>query len=154
MDGRGSGERDGGDAGELARLFCLRLREGAGGGEGAGEEEAGEGAVDVAAGADALDDLLAEVAAFGEVQGAGLARWGGLLREFAVADVGAVAGRALEDAEVFDGFGGGRGSPASVRAGRASEGLGVRPDFEARDEGAVGGDDLDGGCMPGPRGLN
>ena len=64
--------------------------------------EAGEGAVDVAAGADALDDLLAEVAAFGEVQGAGLV---GLLREVFVADVGAVEGCAGEDAELFEGFG-------------------------------------------------
>ena len=42
--------------------------------------------MDVAAGADALDDLLAEVAAFGEVQGAGLV---GLLGEVAVADIDA-----------------------------------------------------------------
>ncbi len=58
-----------------------------------------------AAGADALDDLLAEVAAFGEVEGAGLV---GFLREVFVADVGAVEGCAGEDAEVFevDGRGG------------------------------------------------
>ena len=59
----------------------------------------------VAAGADALDDLLAEVAAFGEVQGAGL---GGFLGQvvgfFGVADVGGVAGRAGEDAECFECF--------------------------------------------------
>ena len=65
-----------------------------------------EGAVDLAAGVDAFDDLLAEVAAFGEVEGAGL---GGFLREvvggFGVADVDAVTGRAGEDAECFEGLG-------------------------------------------------
>jgi hypothetical protein len=81
------------------------LKNCAGSGKLAGEGEAGEGAMDVAAGTDALDDLLAEVAAFGEVEGAGL---GGLLGEvvgfFGVADVGAVEGRAGEDAECFEGF--------------------------------------------------
>ncbi len=56
----------------------------------------------VAAGTDALDDLLAEVAALGEVQGAGL---GGLLREVAVADVVAVERGAFEDAEAFEALG-------------------------------------------------
>ena len=55
--------------------------------------------MNVAARTDALDDLLAEVAAFGEVQGAGL---GGLLGEFAVADVGAVEGCSFEDAQPFE----------------------------------------------------
>ena len=52
--------------------------------------------MDVATGADALDDLLSEIAAFGEVEGAGLS---GLLGEFAVADVGAEEGRSFEEAE-------------------------------------------------------
>ena len=79
------------------------------------EAEAGEGTVDVAAGADALDDLLAEVAAFGEVEGAGL---GGLLGEVVlVADVGAVAGCAFEDAEPVRGLRGCRDGPVAVRAG-------------------------------------
>ena len=79
------------------------------------EAEAGEGAVDVAAGADALDDLLAEVAALAEVEGAGL---GGLLGEVAVADVGAVERGAFEDAEQFEGLRGRRGRRrAVVRAG-------------------------------------
>ena len=95
-----AGEMDGGDAGELADGlgFSFELR--AGSGQHAGEGEATEGAVDAAARVDALDDLLAEVAALGEVQGAGLA---GLLREVFVADVGADAGRAFEDAELFEG---------------------------------------------------
>ena len=44
------------------------------------ERELREAAMDLAAGANALDDLLAEIAAFGEVQRAGLA---GLLRQIA-----------------------------------------------------------------------
>ena len=60
------------------------------------EAEAAEGAMHVAARADALDDLLTEVAAFVEVQGAGLS---GLLREFAVADVDSVEWRAFEDSQ-------------------------------------------------------
>ena len=93
---------DGGDASEfgdgLGFGFGFELR--AGGRQCAGEDEATEGAVDAAARVDALDDLLAEVAALGEVQGAGLA---GLLREVFVADVCAEAGRAFEDAKVFEG---------------------------------------------------
>jgi hypothetical protein len=62
-----------------------------------GELELRELAVDLASGADALDDLLAEVAALGEVQRVGLA---GLLREvfrgFGVADVDAVLRGAFE----------------------------------------------------------
>ena len=50
----------------------------------------------VAARADALHDLLAEVAAFGEVQGAGLA---GFLREVALVEVNAVARRGFEHAQ-------------------------------------------------------
>ena len=76
------------------------------------EAEGGEGAMDVAAGADALDDLLAEVAAFGEVKGAGL---GGLLGEFLVADVGAVEGCAFEEAEPVVASGVAGTAPAAVR---------------------------------------
>ncbi len=132
----------------LVRL--RRVDGGAGGGEGAGEEEAGEGAVDVAAGADALDDLLTEVAAFGEVEGVGL---GGLLREvagfFGVADVDAVAGGAGEDAEVFEGFGGdGSCAGGGEGFGEGGDGGGVGPEFEAGDEGGVGVDDFDGRGVP------
>ena len=76
-------ERDQGYAGELADgLFVGAGERGARGRERAGEEEAGEGAVDVAAGTDALDDLLAEVTALGEVEGAGLGcSWGRSLAE-------------------------------------------------------------------------
>ena len=70
----------------------------AGCGKGAVEPEAVKDAMHVAARTDALDDLLAEVAALGEVKGAGL---GGLLGEFAVADVGAVEGCSFEQAEPF-----------------------------------------------------
>jgi hypothetical protein len=101
--------------------------------------------MDVAARVDALDDLLAEVAAFGEVESAGL---GSLLREvvgfFGVADVDAVAGYGGEDAELFEGFGGDRGC-AGIGEGLAdhedvSE---IGPDFEAGDDGAVCVDDID-----------
>lgn len=101
LDGSAAGQRDGGDAGELADGFFFCGEDGAGFGAGAFELEGGEGAVDVAAGADALDDLLAEVATLGEVEGSSLV---GLLGEFLVADVDAEAGCAFEDAEVFEGF--------------------------------------------------
>jgi len=48
--------------------------------------------MDIAAGANALHDLLAEVASFGEVQGAGLS---GLLRQLAVANVDAIERRSF-----------------------------------------------------------
>ena len=60
--------------------------------------------MNLASGVDAFDDLLADVAAFGEVEGVGL---GGLLGEIAVADVLAEFGDGGEDAVGFDGFGGG-----------------------------------------------
>ncbi len=50
---------------------------------------AGRSPVSVAAGANALDDLLAKIAALGEVQGAGLS---GFLGKLFIADVGAVEG--------------------------------------------------------------
>ena len=79
---------------------------GSGRGRMAGEEEAGEGSVQVAAGADALDDLLAEIAAFAEVEGAGgSADWRGLLGEVAVANIGAEERCAFGDAELVEGFG-------------------------------------------------
>ena len=74
--GAGSGEMDGGSAGEFCDRPASASRLRAGGGQRAGKEEAGEGAVDGAARADAFDDLLAEVAALGKVQGAGLAPMG------------------------------------------------------------------------------
>jgi len=68
--------------------------------------EGGEGAMDVASGTDALDDLLAEVAALGEVEGAGLI---GLLGEFAgfvgVAYVDGVERRPFEDSEGVEALG-------------------------------------------------
>ena len=56
----------------------------------------------VAAGVDALDDFLAEIAALGEVQGAGLgAGGGGLLGKLAVADVACRKGRdSLKEAQL------------------------------------------------------
>ncbi len=103
-------ELDAGYAGEFADGPLGEggiVQGGAGFGEIAGEDEAPEGAMDCAAGADALDDLLAEVAAFGEVEGAGLV---GFLWEVfgcvGIADVYAVKGCAGEDAEVVEGFGG------------------------------------------------
>ncbi len=58
-------------------------------------------AVDVAAGSDALDDLLAEIAALVEVQGMELAGLLGdsFLRQIALRDVDAVDGDAFSDAE-------------------------------------------------------
>ena len=59
------------------------------------------------AGADALDDLLPEVAALVEVEGAGLVD---LLRQIALGDIDAVKRRAFEDAQGLDGGeAGGRG---------------------------------------------
>src|ERR1700722_13788490 len=55
------------------------------------ECELREAAMHCAAGANALDDLLAEVAALGEVQRASLA---GFLRQIALAEVDAIARRA------------------------------------------------------------
>jgi hypothetical protein len=111
--------------------------------------------VDVAAGTDALDDLLAEVAAFGEVKCAGL---GGLLGQvvgfLGVANVGAVAGSAFEDAEVVEGFGG--CSICACGEDFLREGMDccvVRgPELDARDERAVGVDDFYGCVIPN-RGL-
>ena len=106
--------------------------------------------MDGAAGADALDDLLAEVAAFGEVQGTDLV---GLLREIlggiGVADVGAVEGRAGKDAEGFEVGGGGLGG-SGVGDGEADfEDSGeVGPDFEAGDERGVGTDEIERISLP------
>jgi hypothetical protein len=104
--------------------------------------------VHVAARADAFDDLLAEVAAFGEVQGAGL---GGLLREVVgcsgVADVGAVAGRAFEDTELVEGFGGdGCCAGGDEVCCKLLDCGWIGPQFDARDQGAVSVDDVDGFC--------
>jgi hypothetical protein len=64
----------------------------------------------LAAGADALDDLLPDVAALGEVEGLVLL---GLLRQIALADVLAVARQAGGDAPEFE-----RLRPYGRRAGR------------------------------------
>ncbi len=69
----------------------------------ASEGELGEGAMDLASGVDALDDLLAEIAALREVQRVGL---GGFLREDFFGDVDAEFGDGGENAEGFEGFGG------------------------------------------------
>jgi hypothetical protein len=93
------------DAGQLAHRLAVRHERGTGDRQRAMQLEAAERPVDVAAGANALDDLLAEIAALREVQGARLA---GLLGEiagaFGVANVGAVARRAFEDAQGFQGM--------------------------------------------------
>ena len=120
---------------------------GACGWDGAGKDEAGEGAVDVAAGVDALYDLLAEVAALGEVEGSGLC---GLLGEILggvrVADVGAVERCAFEDSEEFQVCDGdGRGFRGAEFLEDNCDGCWVGPDLEARDEGAVGLDERDWG---------
>ena len=89
--------------------------------------------MDAAAGTDALDDLLAEVAAFGEVQCAGL---GGFLREVVgggVADVGAVAGCAGEDAEVVEGFGGDRDCAGGEGIFQQRSRMAALPELELRD---------------------
>lgn len=128
-----------GGAGELAGGLAFDGEGGARRGGIAGEGEAAEGAVDLAPGADALDDLLAEVAAFAEVQGAVGA---GLLREIAVADVGTEEGCAFEDAEVIEGGGGAGGSAEGMEfRGESGEGGFGGPELEAGGEGAVGADD-------------
>jgi hypothetical protein len=140
-------ERDGGGAGEFADWFGFGFQDGSGGGEGAFEAEGAEGAVDVPAGADALDDLLAEVAAFGEVQGTGL---GCFLGEFLVADVGAVAGGAFEETEGFEsGLGDGGGSSFAKGSGDSSDGGRIGPELEARDDGAVRVEEGDFADAPG-----
>lgn len=63
------------------------------------EFQAREEFIDVAAGADALDDFLAEVAAFGEVQGVGEL---GFLGQVGFGDVDAVERAGVEDAGGFD----------------------------------------------------
>ena len=55
--------------------------------------------MDIAARANALHDLLAEVASFGEVQGAVLS---GFLRELAVADIGAIERGSFEDSQPLE----------------------------------------------------
>jgi hypothetical protein len=144
---------DGGNAGEFADLFALRFEEGAGCGECAFEAKGGEGAMDVAAGADALDYLLAEIAAFGEVECAGLAGGGGgLLRELFVADVGAVEGSAFENSEVFEGLRRNRGGSSPVEGvAQSSDGSGAGPELEARDERTVGVEDGNFFVAPGER---
>ncbi len=103
----------------------------------------------VAAGADALDDLLAEVTAFAEVEGAGGCAGGrGLLREvlgcFRVANVGSEERCALGDAELVEGFGvGGDDAVGEECGGEGGEGRGVGPELEAGDEGAVRVDEGD-----------
>ena len=148
LDGAGV-EVDGGDAGELADGFVWRVvreESRAGDGGGAVEVEAAEDAVDLAAGADALDDLLAEVAAFAEVEGAG---GSGFLGEVAVADVDAEEGCAFEDAEEVDCGGAGVDGAATEQFGGdgGERGL-VGPDLKARDEGAVGVEDGEGVGLP------
>src|ERR1700761_9066297 len=86
----------------LLRPFGLE-REGLAGfgrGERLREGELLEDAVHGGAGANALDDLLAEIAALVEVQGAGLA---GLLGEMTVANVEPIERDPFEDAEGFEG---------------------------------------------------
>src|SRR5690349_18937111 len=78
---------------QLAGLFTVCFQCRASGGKRAFEAKAGEGAVNVAARADALDDLLPEVAALGKVQRTCLA---GLLRQLAVADIDAVQRRSFQ----------------------------------------------------------
>ena len=140
-----AGKGQGSDAGEFTdgpgiEFGCER---GAGGGQRAFEAESGEGAVDAAAGVNTFDDLLAEVAAFAEMQGAGLR---GLLGEIAggvgVADVGAVAGSAFEDTKGFEGVGVARSSAGCGDCfGEGGDGGGVGPELEAGNDGAVGVDD-------------
>jgi len=140
LHGARSGEMDGCDAGELSHWLAVGFECDAGGGQGSGESEAGEGAMHIAARVDALDDLLAEVAAFGEVEGARLA---GLLRQvvgfFGVANIRAVTGRAFENMEVFEGLGRGGGrSRCDEGCGEMVDRRWIGPEFEAGNEGAVG----------------
>lgn len=106
-------------------------------------------AVDIAAGTDALDDLLPEIAALGEVEGASL---GGLLREFAVADVGAVEGCSFEQTEPVAALLFGEGC-AYFEEGFGEIGCGgnVGPKFEVRNQRAVGVDYSDSRRVPGQR---
>ena len=99
----------------------------------------------VAAGADALDDLLAEVTAFAEVEGAGrCAEGSGFLGQVLVANVGAEEGCAFRNAELVKGFGVGAGCAArEERGGEGGDGRGVGPELKAGDERAVRVDEGD-----------
>ncbi len=144
-----TGEFDACDAGQLADgLFgCAGFVErGSGGWQFVGEDEAGEGAVQVAAGADAFDDLLAEIAAFAEVEGAGGGTdGGGLLGEVFVTNVYAEERCAFGDAELVEGFGVREDRTVGEECGgEGGDGCVVGPELKAGDEGAVGLEEGDG----------
>ena len=145
---RSGGKRNGQSAGEFADRLAVGLEGGAGRCEVAGEKKGVEGAMHVAARADAFDDLLAEVAALGKVQSAGLF---GLLWELAVADVYTVARRAFEEAKLLEGVG------VHCAGSRIGESCCERlrgdrvfcPELEAGDKGAVGIEEGDFKSLPG-----
>ncbi len=91
--------------------------------------------MDLAAGMNALDDLLAEIAALGEVEGAELGRF---LRKVLVADVNAEERRSLKETELVEGFG---GEDGEIERGEFE---GRCPELEAGDERAVGVEDGEG----------
>src|ERR1700687_5462250 len=134
-------------AGEFADGFRVCFERCSGGGHCAFEAECAKGTVDGAAGADALDDLLAEVAAFAEVQGARLSC---LLWQLAVANVDAVTRRSFEGAELLDcGLCRDNGSGGVEGGGNGGDGGGVGPEFKAWDERAVGVQESDFAGLPG-----
>jgi hypothetical protein len=98
--------------------------------------------MNLAARADALDDFLTEIAAFGEVQCVGLV---GLLRKIAVTNVNAEKWCAGEDAKLLDRVRrDGQDSRGFQCAADCRDGFGAGPKLIARDEWRVGRKNEDG----------
>ena len=94
-------------------------------------------------GADSLNDLLAEIAALGEIERPGLRC---LLGQMAIGDVDAIARRSFEDAEGLDGIDSNwcrpcsrQGFPDRERCARA------QPEFKSRTKLAIGVNESDWG---------
>src|ERR1700730_7984250 len=97
--------------------------------------ERAECAVHIATRADALYDFLPQVASFGKVQGAGLS---GLLRKLAIADIGAKARRSFENSQPLETLRLAEDSTGLLESFEKFRcGVGIGPEFKARDEWAV-----------------
>src|SRR3984885_14827250 len=106
------------------------------------ECELREAAMHCAAGANAFDDLLAEVAALGEVQRASLA---GLLWQIALAEVDAIARGAFQHAQSFRGADTARDGPGGEQnIPQHADAFVGAPQLEAWHGGGVATGELDG----------
>ncbi len=143
---RAGGEGNSGYGSKFTHGLAVGCERRARGGKFSFQPETVKGAVYVAAGADALDDFLPQVAAFGEVESVGL---GGLLRKVAIADVYAEAWSAFEEAKGFEGFGAdGESTSFGESLLEEGNGAGSRPELVAGDERALGVDEIDWRAMP------